>query len=108
MSTSQDAPEGKLVRDRIPEIIRNTGSVPRVVILDDAAYTDALREKLTEETEEFLDSGETEELADILEVVYAIGRLRGTPPDELEALRKAKQVERGGFAHRLFLEGVDR
>ena len=107
MSTSPDASDAKLVRDRIPEIIRDTGRVPRVSTLDEAAYGRALSEKLAEETEEFLTSGQTEELADILEVVYAIGRLRGTPPEELEALRRSKQAERGGFEQRLFLEGID-
>ena len=96
--------EGKLVRDRIPEIMRDAGGSPRVKELDDAAYHAALRSKLLEETHEFLDSGRSEELADILEVVYALALSEHLTPAELEAMRQKKRSERGGFDRRLFLE----
>jgi predicted house-cleaning noncanonical NTP pyrophosphatase (MazG superfamily) len=62
-----------------------------------------LVQKLREEVAEFCDSGEVEELADILEVVYALASDQGVTPEELDKVRGAKRAERGGFNHRLFL-----
>lgn len=96
--------DGKLVRDKIPEIIREAGGSPNVRELDDTAYREALREKLLEETREFLDSGRPEELADILEVVYALALSDHLTPFELGEMRQKKRSARGGFDRRLFLE----
>lgn len=104
MASSRDR---KLVRDRIPEIIRAAGGEPNVSVLDEAAFLAALREKLIEETGEFLESGDVSELADILEVVYALAQLEGLSTADLEALRLAKRAKRGGFEQRLFLESVN-
>jgi len=98
-------PSGKLVRDRIPEIISASGGDPRISILDEAAYRAALRAKLAEEVDEFLEGNQVEELADVLEVVYALGRLEGLTPERLETLRADKLAERGGFERRLMLDG---
>ncbi|MFC4639164.1 phosphoribosyl-ATP pyrophosphohydrolase [Deinococcus hohokamensis] len=87
----------KLVRDRIPELF---GGVARP--LGEADFRAALREKLREETQEFLDSGDVTELADVLEVVYALAAQDGVSPAALEALRAAKARERGGFHARLW------
>jgi predicted house-cleaning noncanonical NTP pyrophosphatase (MazG superfamily) len=95
---------GKLVRDRIPEIIRESGGDPRMRRLDGDAFREALCAKLTEETGEFLDTRAPEELADILEVVYALVDQAGLTPDVLEAIRLEKRAARGGFDRRLFLE----
>ncbi len=95
--------EGKLVRDRIPEIIQAGGGAPQVRVLDQAAYRVALARKLQEEVDEFLRSGQAEELADILEVIYALAQVQGMAPSQLEALRLRKRGERGGFQRRLFL-----
>ncbi len=59
----------KLVRDNIPDIIRKNGEIPCISILDDDKYLDELKTKLIEETNEFIESEELMELADILEVV---------------------------------------
>jgi predicted house-cleaning noncanonical NTP pyrophosphatase (MazG superfamily) len=95
----------KLVRDRIPEIIRTTGVEPVTRIADDAEYRGLLRAKLVEETQEFLDSEEPHELADVLEVVLALADELGVDRDELEQLRVAKADERGGFAGRVVWSG---
>jgi len=95
---------GKLVRDRIPEIIRKQGGEPRVRKLDEESFREALCDKLGEETKEFLEGRTVEELADILEVVYALAGDDGLTQDALEAIRLKKRAERGGFDQRLILE----
>lgn len=97
--------EGKLIRDNIPDIMRSRGKSPSVVVLDDVAYGAALREKLHEELSEYVASRSVEELADILEVVYALGEAEGVAPDTLEQMRAEKRARNGGFTKRLFLRG---
>jgi len=93
----------KLVRDKIPEIIRQKGEKPVTYIADDQEYWRALRDKLEEEVGEFLESEEMEELADILEVVEAIGTFCQVVRVKLEKLRRAKKKQRGGFEKRIIL-----
>lgn len=94
---------GKLVRDRIPEIIESTGSTCKIGTLDDGEYIRALDEKLRED----LADGSIEELADLLEVVHASAIARGYTLDEFEAVRSRKAQERGKFEKRIWLFEVD-
>ncbi len=93
----------KLVRDGIPDIIRAAGKEPAVRVADDAEYLMLLRAKLYEEAGEFTESGEVGELADILEVVYALAAARGVAPAELDRLRGAKAASNGAFSQRFVL-----
>jgi predicted house-cleaning noncanonical NTP pyrophosphatase (MazG superfamily) len=98
--------QGKLVRDKIPQIIRSKGQEPIVYVADADEYTARLRDKLTEEVAEFLASdNDPEELADILEVLYALAEQTGTDAQQLEKLRAVKAEERGGFADRVIWSG---
>lgn len=94
----------KLVRDKVPAIIRARGGDPRVGAASEGTFYVALRAKLYEEVNEFLESGDPVELADIMEVVLALGEALGVSPVELENLRIAKVVERGAFRERVLLE----
>ena len=65
----------KLVRDRIPEIIRAEGKSCQLETLDDEAYFSALMQKLMEEAQELTAAAAEKqkgELVDILEVLDAI------------------------------------
>ena len=93
----------KLIRDRIPEIIEKTGNEYEVEELDDKIYLESLDKKLQEELEEYLESGEIAELADLVEVIYAILDHKDISRDEFEKIRLDKKEDRGGFAERLFL-----
>ena len=93
----------KLIRDRIPEIIEKTGNEYEVEELDDKRYLESLDKKLQEELEEYLESGEIAELADLVEVIYAILDHKDISRDEFEKIRLDKKEDRGGFAERLFL-----
>jgi predicted house-cleaning noncanonical NTP pyrophosphatase (MazG superfamily) len=90
----------KLVRDRIPEICRANGQDP---IIRQASFTERmplLLDKLTEETNEVRDAGPVEratELADVLEVTYALAEAIGLSREGLEEIREARHAERGGF-----------
>jgi predicted house-cleaning noncanonical NTP pyrophosphatase (MazG superfamily) len=96
----------KLVRDRIPEIIRSQGEHCEVRVLDDGEYALRLNEKLHEELREYERSQDVAELVDLIEVVLAIAERQGITWDEFERRRLAKRQERGGFAARLFLDTV--
>ena len=88
-------PISKLVRDRIPELFASPDDQVEQVAGDE--LVERLRAKLLEEVDEFLESGEVEELADIIEVCHALAAQAGARVDVLEGVRLAKRAERGGF-----------
>lgn len=94
----------KLVRDRIPEIIKQKGLIPVTHIAKEGEYYQKLKEKLKEEVEEFLKDDSEHELADILEVLYAICDFKNIDKKHLEDTRKIKEIERGRFKNRIILE----
>ncbi len=93
----------KVVRDRIPEIIGLSGREYVVSQLSDLNFLPKIENKLKEEIEEYLESREPEELADLLEIIYRIAELRGFSKDDLEALKLRKKEEKGGFEKNLIL-----
>jgi len=96
----------KLVRDGIPEIIRRDGRIPYTHIVQGSDLEGALMLKLDEECAEFAESRDPMELADILEVVYAIADFYNVDRVRLEEMRKAKAEERGCFARGIMLDQV--
>ena len=93
----------KVVRDKIPEIIEESGKKYSLKHLDDTSFLAELEKKLIEEINEYSESKDVEELADLLEVIYRISELRGVNSDELDKIRKEKAKERGKFDSNLFL-----
>lgn len=99
----------KLVRDRIPEIIKSrTGIVPdQKILTDDQEYLDALLKKVVEESTELQHSGEhdnlEEELADVLELIDAILALKHKTLDEVRHIQKEKRTKNGGFEKRILM-----
>jgi len=94
----------KLVRDRIPEIITSRGGESVTHIATDEEYQQKAIEKLQEELAEFLESNDPEELADLLEITYAVAESLGISQHELEKLRFKKATDRGRFTKRIILE----
>ena len=94
----------KLVRDRIPEIIRNNGSEPVTHIASNDEYWKKLKEKLQEEVNEFREDSNKKELADILEIIYTICDHKGISLESIEAIRKQKAEERGAFREKIILD----
>ena len=93
----------KVIRDKIPEIIAESGKKYNLKQIDDASFLAELEKKLIEEVNEYVQSKDVEELADLLEVIYRISELRGVNSDELDELRKDKAQKRGKFTSNLFL-----
>lgn len=96
----------KLVRDLIPEIIEASGKECRTRILSDEEYLKMLDAKLDEELTEYHKDQNIEELADLLELIYAAATARGYTLDELESVRAEKAKNRGGFEKKIFLIDV--
>ena len=94
----------KLVRDNIPEIMIQKGAQPVTRILNDEEYIQELNKKLSEEVNEYLESGEIEEIADIEGVILAILKVKNVSRENLENVRKEKISKRGSFDKKIFLE----
>ena len=94
----------KLVRDRIPELIRKNGGNPKLHCADCITFGYALKNKLREEVEEFCQSEKPEEIADILEVIEEICRYHGFSQKSVERIKKKKAKEKGRFRKRIILE----
>ena len=96
---------GKLVRDKIPQIIMLDGKIPIVRTLSDEEYLTELDRKLDEEVAEYQADKSLEEMADVLEVLFAICEARGHSVDELMKVRDEKRENRGGFKEKIFWDG---
>ena len=96
----------KLVRDKIPEIIEAQGKKCKVRTLSDDEYLKMIDAKLDEELAEYHEDQNIEELADLMEVIYAAAKARGYSVEELEKVRAQKAEKRGAFEKRLLLEEV--
>lgn len=96
----------KLVRDKIPQIIEASGKRCTCSILSNDEYTEMLDQKLTEELNEYQVSKSMEELADLLEVMIAVAKARGSSIEEVESIRLKKAEERGGFDKQILLKEV--
>lgn len=94
----------KLVRDRIPEIIVKSGNKCVTEILSDEEYIEMLDKKLDEELAEYHTDKNIEELADLLEVIYACAQARGFSLEELENVRTDKADKRGAFKGKILLK----
>jgi predicted house-cleaning noncanonical NTP pyrophosphatase (MazG superfamily) len=93
----------KLVRDKIPEYLDSKGISYKKRIASTEEYREELIKKLDEEIKEFMEVKNTEELADIIEVIEALKKL----PEfsNVEKIRIQKLEDRGGFEKRIILKG---
>ena len=106
----------KLVRDKIPEILKyKLKSYNGHTAKDDQEYADALAAKLVEEALEFQENPTIEELADVSEVLFAISQLKGwnRPSSlyrrwsKLQEAEHKKRESRGAFDDRYILEEAE-
>ena len=97
----------KLVRDEIPKIIESSGKTCKTRVLSDEEYIIMLDKKLDEELLEYRKDKTAEELADLIEVIYALAKAQGVTVEQLESIRAKKCSERGAFDRKIFLESVN-
>ena len=96
----------KLVRDKIPEIIRASGNQCEISTLNDVEYIEALKQKLLEEANEVAIAPPeelAEELADVMEVIDALMAAAGIEPEKVKEIQQVKRSQRGGFDNRIKL-----
>ena len=97
----------KLVRDKIPEIIINNNESPNTYIASDKEYLIKLKDKLIEESMEFVKDETQEEIADILEVIKAICKVKWFDENDIEKIRLEKKKNRWWFDDKIILKSVD-
>jgi predicted house-cleaning noncanonical NTP pyrophosphatase (MazG superfamily) len=96
----------KLIRDRIPERIKETGDVGEIRVLGKVEFGKELKRKLIEESKELAEAPKKEllnELADVLELTRSVASHFKIPFFKVEKFRAEKRKKRGGFKKRLFL-----
>jgi len=102
----------KLVRDKIPEIIKNTGENPITKILNDNEYKTELEKKLLEECHEVINAktkeDRLEELADLLEVMLSLSKTQNNNLEDIIDVCKTKRLKRGGFDKKIYLIDVEK
>lgn len=102
----------KLVRDKIPEIIKQDNCKPKIRTLDSKEFLTELFKKMSEEAEEFIKAKDDKkevikEITDIYEVIDTVIHLYGLDKDAIIALQKKRRDERGGFKNMIYLESVE-
>jgi len=94
----------KLVRDKIPDIIKKDGGKCKFHVAGKDEYEILLFAKLREETTELLQNFCAEEIADVLEVIESVARVKGISLDEIKMWKSDKKVTHGGFGKKIVLE----
>lgn len=92
----------KTIRDKIPQIIKESGKDCNVKQLSDQEFLEKLEEKLSEEIIEYRNDKNPEELVDLLEVIYRIAQLKGISKEQLEQIRIKKIKEKGEFKNNFY------
>ena len=100
----------KLVRDKIPAIIRRNGGIPTMFKLSSKRFIAELKKKFFEEGNELMRAKNKteieEEISDVLEVLMALAAGEKVSWDAIERKRKEKREKRGGFGRKIFLKSV--
>lgn len=97
---------GKLVRDKVPDIIKQSGKTPIYHSLSDNTFFECLLDKLVEEANEVKENPSKEELADVLEVIDALVDLLGLSAEQLNEFKNLKKKTNGSFSKRYYLDDV--
>ena len=94
----------KLVRDKIPDIIKADGGECKFHVAKKNEFAELLNEKVFEEAMELIKNPCAEEIADVLEVVEALARMHHINLDDIKLAKVKKKEERGGFQQMIVLD----
>ena len=97
----------KLIRNNNVKLMEDKGCKVTYEILDDKRYGQELDKKLQEEVSEYLADYSVEEMADVMEVIYAMLDFRGITMEEVEKVRLNKRNLKGAFKNKIFLKDVE-
>ena len=98
----------KLVRDKIPEEINSMeGRKAKFRIMDENEYIKELNRKLLEESNEFVEENDIEELADVMEVIEAIMKSKNINCEDVKKIQEKKKNKKGSFNRKIYLEYVE-
>lgn len=101
----------KLVRDKVPQRMRERLEDPHCRILSDEEYIKALKAKLLEESIEVQESSSEEELAeeiaDVFEVLEALAAVHKIDLEQVRQFQQSKREKRGGFNDKIYCVHVD-
>lgn len=97
----------KLVRDKMPELIRESGRTFTSRLLENEEYFQALIDKVIEEMDDYRQSGNEEELADVYEALDCLMRYKNYEPLHMDYLKLMRREARGSFEKRILLEDVE-
>ena len=96
------------MRDRIPEIIEENEEETAVwKQVSDSRAEQLLREKLVEESQEFVEEDELAELADLYAVMKEYMDRKNISISDLEKIESEKRKKRGGFKDNILLERIE-
>ena len=102
----------KLVRDKVPSLVTKDGGSYTMKLMQGTDHLQALKDKLKEETDEFIAAEKSEieldELVDIVELVHSYLKLHNITPEEFEALRIKKRKEKGSFERGIYLTEISK
>jgi predicted house-cleaning noncanonical NTP pyrophosphatase (MazG superfamily) len=97
----------KLVRDKIPQIIKDSGRTCEYKVLGDSEIKDALKEKLIEKAQIFSNKPSEDELSDIYELLNAIVETYDYEPLHIDYLKLQNKENKGTYSNRVYLISVD-
>lgn len=93
----------KLIRDKIPMIMKQSNVKFEARIADNDEFKDLLAEKMQEEIEEYMADHTLEEAADIYEVFLSLIKLWGHDVHDVIRCADEKRDDRGSFNERVVL-----
>ena len=99
--------QAKLVRDKIPEIIKSKGEICKFKIIKGVELINAIKEKVLEEANEIKNTKSEEnlkeEIADLYEILDALIDRNHFNKQDIFKIQKEKYEKRGGFKQGIYL-----
>jgi predicted house-cleaning noncanonical NTP pyrophosphatase (MazG superfamily) len=97
----------KLIRDKIPEILKNKGIKFQSHVANDDEFIYKLHQKLLEEATEFKNDPNIEEYIDVLEILDTIKKTHNFKNDEIIITKRNKKNNKGGFKDKIILDSTE-